>query len=229
MIDEEYTEHPFFGRRQMTSILRQRGYAVNEKRVRRLMQIMGLEAQYPKPRTTVVNPGHRIYPYLLRQVEINRVNQVWSTDITYIPMPRGFMYLTVVIDWYSRYILSWQLSNTLDNLFCIDALQQALQQGVPEVFNSDQGVQFTSHAFTAILETAKIRISMDGRGRALDNVFVERFWRSLKQEEIYPKAHATVLALHHGLTSYFDFYNQQRPHQGLGGRTPVTVYRAAAR
>lgn len=195
LIDEEYTEHPFYGHRKMTVYLRKQGYDVNPKRVRRLMQKMGLEAIYPKPRTTVVNQAHRIYPYLLRGVKITRPNQVWSTDITYVPLPNGFMYLTAVIDRYSRYVLSWQLSNTLDNLFCIEAVQQALQSGRPDIFNTDQGVQFTSDAFTSILKTAEIQISMDGKGRALDNIFVERLWRSVKQEEIYPKGYATVPAL----------------------------------
>lgn len=229
LIDEEYTEHPFYGRRKMTAYLRRQGYAVNPKRVRRLMQTMGLEAIYPKPRTTVVNPEHRVYPYLLRGVEITRTNQVWSTDITYVPMPNGFMYLTAVIDWYSRYVLAWQLSNTLDNHFCIEALHHALQYGRPEIFNTDQGVQFTSDAFTAILKAAEVRISMDGRGRALDNIFVERLWRSVKQEEIYPKAHATVPALYRGLHTYFEFYNHERPHQSLNDRTPAAVYTAVLR
>jgi putative transposase len=227
LIDQEYTEHPFYGRRKMTIYLHEQGYDVNPKRVHRLMKKMGIEAIYPKPRTTVVDREHRVYPYLLRGVEIIRPNQVWSTDITYTPMKNGFMYLTAVIDWYSRYVLSWQLSNTLDTPFCIDALQQALQAGRPDVFNTDQGSQFTSLAFTALLEAAGIRISMDGKGRALDNIFVERLWRSVKYEDIYLNDYATVSALYAGLSTYFHFYNHERPHQSLENRTPAAVYRAA--
>ena len=229
LIDREYTEHPFYGRRKMTLYLCGQGYDVNPKRVRRLMKKMGVEAIYPKPRTTVVDREHRVYPYLLRGVEITRPNQVWSTDITYIPMKNGFMYLTAVIDWYSRYVLSWQLSNTLDTHFCIDALQQALQAGQPDIFNTDQGSQFTSLAFTSVLEAAEIRISMDGKGRALDNIFVERLWRSVKYEDIYLNHYATVPALYTGLHTYFHFYNQERPHQSLENRTPAAVYQAACR
>lgn len=223
-IDELYTAHPFYGRRQMTLTLRRAGYEVNPKRVRRLMQKMGLAAIYPKPRTTVATPGHRIYPYLLRGVEITHPNQVWSTDITYVPMANGFMYLTAVIDWYSRYVLSWQLSNTLDASFCIEALQQALQSGRPEIFNTDQGSQFTADAFTSILEAAEVRISMDGKGRALDNIFVERLWRTVKYEDIYLHHYETVPQLYVGLGNYFHFYNQERPHQSLAGRSPAEVY-----
>lgn len=229
LIDREYTAHPFYGRRKMTIYLRGQGYDVNPKRVRRLMRKMGLDAIYPKPRTTVVDREHRIYPYLLRGVAITRPNQVWSTDITYIPMQNGFMYLTAVIDWYSRYVLAWQLSNTLDTHFCRDALQQALQAGPPDVFNTDQGSQFTSLAFTSLLEAAGIRISMDGKGRALDNIFVERLWRSVKYEDIYLNHYATVPALYAGLDTYFRFYNHERPHQSLENRTPAVVYQAACR
>lgn len=224
LIDKEYTEHPFYGRRKMTTYLRKLGYQVNPKRVRRLMQKMGLEAIYPRPRTTIVNQAHHVYPYLLRGLEITRPNQVWSTDITYVPMAKGFMYLTAVIDWYSRYVLAWRLSNTLDSLFCVEALQDALAIATPEIFNTDQGVQFTSTAFTSILEAAQIRISMDGKGRALDNIFVERLWRSVKHEDIYLKEYATVPALAHGMDKYFDFYNHERPHQSLDYRTPAAVY-----
>jgi len=224
LIDELYTAHPFYERRQMTLSLRRAGYGVNPKRVHRLMRKMGLVAIYPKPHTTVASPGHRIYPYLLRGVEITRPNQVWSTDITYVPMANGFMYLTAVIDWYSRYVLAWQLSNTLDAFFCIEALEQALQGGRPEIFNTDQGSQFTSDAFTAILEAASIRISMDGKGRALDNIFVERLWRTVKYEEIYLHHYETVPQLYAGLHNYFCFYNQERPHQSLAGRSPAEVY-----
>jgi putative transposase len=237
LIDREYTDHPFYGRRKMTIYLRGQGYDVNPKRVRRLMRKMGLEAIYPKPRTTVVDREHRVYPYLLRGVEITRPNQVWSTDITYIPMQNGFMYLTAVIDWYSRYVLAWQLSNRVpfgrDTHFCRDAVQQALQAGLPDVFNTDQGSQFTSLAFTSLLEAAGIRISMDGKGRALDNIFVAPrgypLWRSVKYEDIYLNDYATVPALYAGLSTYFRFYNHERPHQSLANRTPAAVYQAACR
>jgi putative transposase len=223
-IDEQYLLTPFYGRQRMTAHLRRLGYAVNGKRIQRLLQLMGLQAIYPKRRTTIGSAGHRIYPYLLRGVEIVRPNQVWSTDITYVPMVRGFMYLTAIIDWYSRYVLAWQLSNTLDGHFCRDALQQALTIGCPQVFNTDQGTQFTAQAFTAILEAASIAISMDGRGRAHDNIFIERFWRTVKYEDIYLKEYNTVPALSAGLGDYFTFYNQTRLHQSLGYRTPAEVY-----
>jgi putative transposase len=229
LIDKEYTEHPFYGRRQMTTYLRNQGYSVNPKRVRRLMQKMGLEVIYPKPSTTQVNRAHRIYPYLLRGVKITRLNQVWSTDITYVPMANGFMYLTAVIDWYSRYVLAWRLSNTLDTLFCIEALQEALLLGRPEIFNTDQGVQFTSEAFTSILKAAEIQISMDGKGRALDNIFVERLWRTVKYEDIYLKRYDTVPALDLGMHKYFGFYNYERPHSSLDYQTPAAVYLATSR
>ena len=223
-IDKQYLETPFYGSPRMTIVLRKAGYAVNPKRVRRLMQLMGLQAIYPKTRTTIVDPEHRIYPYLLRGVEIVRPNQVWSTDITYVPLAHGFMYLTAVIDWYSRYILAWQLSNTLDGHFCRVALHQALAIAKSEIFNTDQGSQFTADAFTSILSAAEIRISMDGRGRALDNIFIERFWRSLKYEDIYIKGYETVPSLMDGLRKYFSFYNDRRPHQSLGYRTPREIY-----
>lgn len=224
LLDEEYTAHPFYGRRRMTIYLGQQGYAVNEKRVRRLMQMMGLEAIYPRPHTTVVDQTHRIYPYLLHRVEIVRINQVWSSDITYIPLANGFMYLIAVIDWYSRYVLAWQLSNTLDTHFCVIALEQALRFGRPEIFNTDQGSQFTSTAFTSLLTAAGIRISMDSKGRALDNIFVERLWRTVKYEDIYLKHYTTVPLLYSGLRDYFTFYNNERPHQSLGYRTPAAVF-----
>jgi putative transposase len=224
LMDKLYTAHPFYGRRQMTLSLRRAGYVVNPKRVRRLMRKMGLVAIYPKPRTTVASQGHRIYPYLLRGVEITRPDQVWSTDITYVPMASGFMYLTAVIDWYSRYVLAWQLSNTLDASFCIEALEQALQGGRPQIFNTDQGSQFTSDTFTSILEAAGIRISMDGKGRALDNIFVERLWRTVKYKDIYLNLYETVPQLYAGLHNYFRFYNHDRPHQSLAGRSPADVY-----
>lgn len=224
LIDEQYTQTPFYGWPKMTVYLQQLGYPINHKRVQRLMQLMGLQAIYPKPRTSTPAPGHKIYPYLLRGLKITRPNQVWSADITYVPLPNGFMYLVAIIDWFSRYVLAWQLSNTLDGHFCIQALQQALQGGQPEIFNTDQGAQFTSLDFTSILEAADIRISMDGRGRALDNIFVERLWRSVKYEDIYLKDYATVPALITGLTIYFTFYNNERFHQSLGYRTPVEVH-----
>lgn len=223
LLDEEYTAHPFYGRRRMTIYLRQQGYPVNEKRVRRLMQTMGLEAIYLQPHTTVVNQAHRLYPYLLRGVEIVQVNQVWSS-VTYVPLANGFMYLVAVIDWYSRYVLAWQLSNTLDTHFCVRALEQALRFGQPEIFNTDQGSQFTSSAFTSLLTGAGIRISMDGKGRALDNIFVERLWRTVKYENIYLKHYPTVPLLYSGLRDYFAFYNNERPHQSLRDRTPAAVF-----
>jgi putative transposase len=223
-IDREYTDHPFLGSRRMTAWLRSEGHEVNRKRVQRLMRLMGLEAVYPKPRLSLGGAGHKVYPYLLRNVTVERVNQVWSTDITYVPMPSGFMYLTAVMDWYSRYVLSWRLSNTLDADFCIEALDEALSQGCPEVFNTDQGVQFTSASYTSRLEAAGAKVSMDGKGRCLDNVFVERLWRSVKYEEIYLWRHETVLGLQGGLTRYFEYYNGKRRHQSLADRTPEEVY-----
>jgi putative transposase len=224
LIDAQYTQTPFYGWPKMTVYLQQLGYPINHKRVQRLMQLMGLQAIYPKPRTSTPAPEHKIYPYLLRGLKITRPNQVWSADITYVPLPKGFMYLVAIIDWFSRYVLTWQLSNTLDSHFCLQALQQALQHGQPEIFNTDQGAQFTSLAFTGLLEAAHIRISMDGRGRALDNIFVERLWRTVKYEDIYLKDYVTVLDLITGLTHYFTFYNQERFHQSLGYRTPAEVY-----
>ena len=224
LIDQQYTRTPFYGWPRMTAHLRRQGYLVNHKRIQRLMQVMGLQALYPKRNTSKPAPGHRIYPYLLRRLEIARPNQVWSTDITYIPMARGFMYLTAVIDWHSRYVLAWQLSNTLDGQFCLVALRQALQQGTPDIFNTDQGAQFTAHAFTDTVLAAGVQVSMDGRGRALDNIFVERLWRSVKYENIYLMDYANGFALHSGLDDYFGFYNVERPHQSLGYRTPKEVH-----
>ena len=223
-IDREYTVHPFLGSRRLTVWLQGQGHPVNRKRVQRLMRLMGLEAVYPKPRLSLRGAGHKVYPYLLRNVAIERVNQVWSTDITYIPLPAGFMYLTAVIDWHSRYVLSWRLSNTLEVDFCLEALDEALRQGCPEVFNTDQGVQFTSVSYTARLEAAGAKVSMDGKGRCLDNVFVERLWRSVKQEEVYLWRHETVAELQAGLARYFGYYNHARPHQSLDYRTPAAVY-----
>src|SRR5208337_4982350 len=228
-IDEEYTAHPFLGSRRITSWLQSEGHAVNRKRVQRLMRLMGLEAVYPKPRLSVGGTGHKVYPYLLRNVLIQRADQVWSTDITYIPLPNGFMYLTAVMDWYSRFVLSWRLSNTLDVDFCLEALDEALSRGCPEVFNTDQGVQFTSTSFTSRLEAAGTKISMDGKGRCLDNVFVERLWRTVKYEEIYIWRHETVPALEAGLKKYFRYYNRERRHQSLANRTPGEVYGKSSR
>jgi putative transposase len=224
-IDEQYTACPFYGSRRMAAWLVEQGEEVNRKRVQRLMRRMGLEAIYPKPRLSLAGKGHRIYPYLLRGVKVERRDQVWSTDITYVPMDSGFMYLAAVIDWYSRYVLTWRLSNTLDGAFCTEMLDEVLRGGKPEVFNTDQGVQFTAAAFTGRLEAAGVSVSMDGRGRALDNVFVERLWRSVKYEDIYIRGYDTVPALHRGLAKYFAFYNEERLHQSLGYRTPAAVYR----
>jgi putative transposase len=224
-IDEQYTARPFYGSRRMMAWLNEQGEEVNRKRVQRLMRVMGLEAIYPKPRLSLAGKGHRIYPYLLRGVKVERRDQVWSTDITYVPMPSGFMYLAAVIDWYSRYVIGWRLSNTLDGSFCLEMLEDALRRGKPEVFNTDQGVQFTAATFTGRLEAAGVAVSMDGRGRALDNVFVERLWRSVKYEDIYIQGYDTVPGLHRGLSRYFAFYNEERPHQSLDYRTPAAIYR----
>ncbi len=224
LLDEQYLKTPFYGYPKMTAWLRNQGYQVNRKRIYRLMRLMGIQAIYPKPKTSQPDQGHKIYPYLLRNLAITHVNQVWSADITYLPMPTGFMYLVAVMEWYSRYVLSWQLSNTLDGAFCLDALEQALQWGTPEIFNTDQGSQFTADAFTGCLTAAGIRISMDGRGRALDNVFIERLWRSLKYEDVYIKEYHTVPRLETGLADYFWFYNEERPHQSLKYRTPTQLF-----
>jgi putative transposase len=225
LLDEEHTRHPFYGSRRLTAWLNEQGEEVNRKRVQRLMRLMGLEAIYPKPRLSVPDLSHRVYPYLLRGVGIDRVNQVWSADITYVPMPKGFMYLAATIDWYSRYVVSWRLSNTLDGLFCQEMLDEALGQGRPEIFNTDQGVQFTALAFTERLKQAGVLISMDGRGRCLDNVFVERLWRTVKYENIYLQAYATVAELEQGLRSYLRFYNEERLHQSLDYQPPQVVHR----
>jgi len=226
LLDEQYTRTPFYGVPRMTAVLRGQGYTVNPKRVRRLLRTLGLTALYPKPRTSAGAPEHRVYPYLLRGLSIERVNQVWSTDITYIRLRAGFVYLVAVMDWYSRYVLSWALSNTLEAGFCLEALEAALLSGPPEIFNSDQGAQFTSPAFTARLAVGGVRISMDGRGRALDNVFIERLWRSVKYEEVYLQEYESVRDAYQGLGRYLGFYNTQRPHQSLGYRTPGEVYTA---
>jgi putative transposase len=224
LLDEQYTQTPFYGVRRMTVWLRQQGYAVNTKRVARLLHTMGLETIYPKPRTSQPHPGHRVYPYLLRGVPITRVNQVWSTDITYVRLHGGFVYLVAVMDWFSRYVLSWAVSIIMDVGFCLEALDQALGVATPHIFNSDQGAQFTSLEFTGRLAAAGIHISMDGRGRALDNVFVERLWRTVKYEEIYLKDYGTPREAIQGLEKFFQLYNRQRPHQALGYQTPAAVY-----
>jgi putative transposase len=229
LIDEQYLETPFYGSRRMTAFLERRGEAVNRKRIQRLMALMGLEGLHPRPKTTVAAPDARAYPYLLRDRVLTRVDEVWSSDITYVPMRRGFMYLTAVIDWFSRYVLSWRLSNTLEGRFCLEALDEALERGRPEIFNTDQGSQFTSREYTGRLEDAGVAVSRDGRGRALDNVFVERLWRSVKYEDIYIKGYERVPELESGLTAYFRFYDEDRPHQSLAYQTPGEVYRAGAR
>lgn len=224
LIDEQYTCTPFYGSRRMRVYLRELGHGVNRKRVQRLMGLMGLEGVAPGPRTSRRQPGHKVYPYLLRDVVPARPNQVWSTDITFIPMRVGFMYLVAILDWYSRYVVAWALSNTLDTGFCLEALERALQWGQPEIFNSDQGCQFTSEAFTGRLEAQGVRISMDGRGRVFDNIFVERLWRTIKHEDIYLKDYMTVAELDAGLSHYLRFYNEARPHQALGYRTPAVAH-----
>jgi putative transposase len=228
LIDQQFLLTPFYGSRRMVIALERAGEMVNRKRVQRLMAVMGLEAVHPRPRTTIAGPEARVYPYLLRDRELTHVDEVWSSDITYVPMRHGFMYLTAVIDWYSRYVLSWRLSNTLEGRFCLDALDEALGRGLPEIFNTDRGSQFTAQEYTDRLEGAGIRVSRDGRGRALDNVFVERLWRSVKYEDIYIKDYERVPELELGLAAYFWFYDEERPHQSLGYRTPGEVYRAGA-
>ncbi len=224
LIDEQYMRHPEFGYPRMTGWLKDEGFEVNHKRVARLMQLMGLQAITPGPHTSRPAPDHKIYPYLLRNVEVERVNQVWSTDITYIPMRHGFMFLTAVIEWYSRYVLAWEVSNTLESHFCVTALERALTQGTPEIFNTDQGAQFTSKDFTEVLLDLDIAISMDGRGRALDNAFIERLWWTVKYEDVYPRGYADGHALYSGLDVYFDYYNNERKHSSLDKRTPAQVF-----
>jgi putative transposase len=224
-IDEQYLKTPFAGYRMMNELLRRQGEMVNEKRVRRLMRLMGLTAIYPKPDLSKANKAHKKYPYLLRNMVINQVNQVWSSDITYIPMKNGFLYLVAVMDWYSRYVLSWKLSNSMESSFCVKALQTALERfGRPHIFNTNQGVQFTSDAFVDTLLEQNILVSMDGKGRATDNVFIERLWRSLKYEDVYLKSYSDGQTLFAGLQTYFQFYNTQRPHQHLAKLTPAEVY-----
>ena len=228
LIDQQFLKTPFYGSRRMTASLERSGETVNRKRVQRLMAKMGLEAIFPRPRTTITATDARVYPYLLRDRQLTRVDEVWSSDITYVPMRHGFMYLTAVIDWYSRYVLSWRLSNTLEGRFCLEALEEALSMGRPEIFNTDLGSQFTAQEYTSRLEEAGIAVSRDGRGRALDNVFVERLWRSVKYEDIYIKDYEYVKDLESGLTAYFWFYDEERLHQSLDYRTPAEVYRGAS-
>lgn len=229
LIDSEYTRHPFYGSRRMMHYLQSLGHIINRKRVQRLMGILCLAGMAPGPNTSRSHPQHKIYPYLLRGMAINRPNQVWSADITYIRQPRGFVYLVAIIDWYSRKVLSWRLSNTMDSRFCVDCLEQALQTyGAPDIFNTDQGSQFISDDFTGTLKVCNIAISMDGRGRASDNIFVERLWRSVKHEDVYLKGYATMTDLMIGLTAYFTFYNTTRMHQSLSYLTPDKVYLTAS-
>jgi len=227
LIDCQYLVTPFYGARRMSAWLKKQGHQVNRKRVRRLMRIMGLKAIYRLPRTSKPAPGHKIYPYLLSGMEITRPNQVWSADITYIPMARGFLYLVAIIDWYSRYVLSWSLSNTMDSGFCIEALKDALRKGRPDIFNTDQGAQFTDEAFTGILQQHGVRISMDGKGRYNDNLFIERLWRTVKYEEVYLKAYQNGRDARVGIGDYFRFYNLERPHQALSYLTPAEVFIAS--
>jgi putative transposase len=224
LIDCQYLVTPFYGTRRMSAWLKKQGHQVNRKRVRRLMRIMGLKAIYRRPRTSKPAPGHKIYPYLLSGMEITRPNQVWSADITYIPMARGFLYLVAIIDWYSRYVISWRLSNTMDSGFCIEALKDALRKGRPDIFNTDQGAQFTDEAFTGLLQQHGVRISMDGKGRYNDNLFIERLWRTVKYEEVYLKAYQNGRDARVGIGDYFRFYNLERPHQALSYLTPAEVF-----
>lgn len=225
-MDRQYLETPYFGSRRMQAWLQAQGHCVNRKRVRRLMRAMGLEAIYQRPRTSRPSPAAPKYPYLLRGMAVTRPEQVWAADVTYIPMAKGFLYLVVVMDWHSRCVLAWRLSNTLDSAFCLDALEEALSRGTPEIFNTDQGTQFTSEAFTGLLKRHGVQISQDGKGRFMDNIFVERLWRSLKYEEVYLKAYQQVPEARVGIGRYLWRYNEQRPHQALRYRTPAEVYRS---
>lgn len=228
LIDETYTEHPYYGARRMSAYLKSNGYDIGRKKVGRYYEIMGLEAVYPKLNLSKRNQKHKVYPYLLKDLTIERVNQVWSADITYIRLKQGFVYLVAIIDWHSRYVLSWRVSISLESEFCVEALKEAIEQyGLPEIFNTDQGVQFTSMAFTEVLSYHGIKISMDGKGRALDNIFIERFWRSLKQEKIYRLDLISVAEAKAAIASYMVFYNAARPHQALDYHTPKAVYEKA--
>ncbi len=224
-IDEMHLRRPFYGSRRLRDWLQDEGYGVGRKRVRRLMRLMGIRALYPRPHTSKPGKGHKIYPYLLRDLTIERPNQVWATDITYIPMARGFVYLVAIMDWYSRKVLAWRLSNSMESDFCVEALEEALTHyGSPKIFNTDQGAQFTSEAFTGVLIDAGVDISMDGKGRWVDNVFVERLWRSVKYEDVYLKAYETVAEARDGIGTYFEFYNHERRHQSLNRLTPEQAY-----
>ena len=224
-IDELHTAHPYYGSRQTTFALRREGLVVNRKRVQRLMRVMGLWGMVPGPHTSKPHPEHVVYPYLLRGLEITRPDQVWATDITYVPLAHGWAYLVAILDWYSRAVLAWRLSNQMASDFCVEALEEALRHhGPPEIFNTDQGAQFTAEEFTAVLKRHEVKISMDGKGRALDNVFVERLWRSLKYEDVYLKDYVDVREARLGLGEWFWFYDHERPHQALGGATPMEVY-----
>jgi putative transposase len=225
LLDEQYTRTPFYGIRRMRAWLATQGHMVNHKRVARLLRMMGLEAIYPKPRLSQGNKQHKKYPYLLKGVEIIQPNHVWSTDITYIRLRHGFVYLVAILDWFSRYVLSWKVSPALEMEFCLEALNAALDQDCPVIFNSDQGSQFTSHDFTKRLKSDGIKISMDGKGRAFDNIFVERLWRTVKYEEVYIKSYDGIRDCVDNLSAYFRFYNEERLHQSLGYRTPLQVYR----
>jgi len=227
LIDEQYLRTPFYGSRRMVEALRCLGHVTNRKRVQRLMRLMGIVAIYQKPNTSKKHPENKIYPYLLRDMKIDKVNQVWCTDITYIPMAKGFLYLVAIMDWSSRYVLSWRLSNTMDVDFCVEALEEAIgRYGRPEIFNTDQGSQFTSHDFTDVLLRHNIAISMDGKGRFLDNIFIERLWRSLKYEEVYIKAYDSVTEARSGIGGWINFYNDERFHQSLDYQTPRHVFEA---
>jgi putative transposase len=224
LIDHQYMATPFYGARKIAAWLKSECHSVNRKRVRRLMQLMGLKAIYRRPRTSTPAPGNKIYPYLLNGMEITRPNQVWCADVTYIPMAHGFLYLVAIMDWYSRYVLAWRLSNSLDADFCVEALEEALRKGRPDVFNTDQGAQFTGKAFTGLLEQHGVKISMDGKGSYRDNLFIERLWRTVKYEEVYLKAYQDGRDARIGIGDYFRFYNTERPHQALGYRTPAEVF-----
>ena len=223
-IDKQYLQTPFYGRRRMTVAMRDEGFFVGQKKVRTAMQTMGLEAIYPKPNLSKPDQAHKKYPYLMRDLRVVHPDQAWAADITYIPLPHGFAYLLAIMDWFSRYVIAWDLSNLLDAHFCIETLKRSLEMKRPEIFNTDQGVQFTCREFTRHLECNGVKVSMDGKGRALDNVFVERLWRSVKYEEIYPRGHETMKEVRQGLQRYFKFYNEKRPHQSLGYSTPAEIY-----
>jgi putative transposase len=228
LLDEQYLEHPFYGRHKHTELLRKKGHMVNHKRVWRLMKQLGIIARVPGPHTSRGNKKHVKYPYLLKELDINKSNQVWATDITWIPTVLGSLYLVAILDLHSRYIISWSLSSSMEVSFCIEALENALKHGKPEIFNSDQGSQFTSEAFTEVLKKNQIQISMDGKGRYVDNIFVERFWRSLKYEEVYPREYEDGEEAYYGISKYIDFYNEKRIHEALGYSTPAEIFYAKA-